>query len=156
MRFTLLLAVCLSSFAVEAAPTAIIKMPKDVVNYTKLNYNMTNMNLNKTNMNLNKTNKTNINLNKTKKVIVMYPCLEMYDPTNPCSDCINFVDELRVILEKNNSTIIPLIQWISMICHNIYGPSAKECYNITHAIDNIMGDVLHNSSKVVCHQMAQC
>ena len=58
--------------------------------------------------------------------------------------------------KKGNTTIVPLNHWISMICHDIYGPSARECYNITHATDMIIQDILHNSSKTVCHQMKQC
>jgi hypothetical protein len=145
MKFTLLYALCLTSFAVtmNAAPTSIIEMPKDLVNYDDYNFNMTRKFYNTTK-------------NSTRSKVIIPPCLNASNHTNTCDMCMSFVNELRDLLEKGNTTIIPLNHWISMICHDIYGPSAKECYNITHATDMIIQDILHNSSKTVCHQMKQC
>ena len=145
MKFTLLYALCLTSFAVtmNAAPTSIIEMPKDLVNYDDYNFNITREFYNTTK-------------NSTRSKVIIPPCLNASNHTNTCDMCMSFVNELRDLLEKGNTTIIPLNHWISMICHDIYGPSAKECYNITHATDMIIQDILHNSSKTVCHQMKQC
>ena len=164
MRFTLLYALCLTSFAVtmDAAPTSIIEMPKDLVNYDDYNFNMTRKFYNTTNTS-NTTNMTNTsnttntakNCSSRSKVIIP-PYINVSNHTDTCDMCMSFVNEVRDLLEKGNTTIVPLNHWISMICHDIYGPSARECYNITHATDMIIQDILHNSSTTVCDQMKQC
>ena len=110
-----------------------------------------------------------------------YPCMSLYEPKDPtqvilgedghgvlqpesainqrlnnCTTCLHFIDDVKGLLEKGNSTIIPLIHMIAEICHKIYGPAAKECYNITHHTDEWIQDMLHNSSKTICHEMGQC
>lgn len=73
-----------------------------------------------------------------------------------CSQCLVVIEHLQVALKQGNHTVGPLLELIERICHHIFGPAAKECYDITHNATDFVNYILTHNASYLCHQIGDC
>jgi hypothetical protein len=73
-----------------------------------------------------------------------------------CSQCHMVVEHLQAALRQGNHTVGPLLELIERICHLIFGPAAKECYDITHNATDFVNYILTHNATYLCEQIGDC
>ena len=64
--------------------------------------------------------------------------------------------ELPKEVAEGDKIVGPLLNIISMICHDIYGPAAKQCYDITSNTSAFINFINNHTSSYLCHEMHVC
>lgn len=59
-------------------------------------------------------------------------------------------------LSDGDKIIGPLLKMITSICHSIYGPAAKQCYDITSNTTAVIDYITHHNATYLCRQMHVC
>lgn len=85
-------------------------------------------------------------------------CSEYFDvhPTINCTICLSVVKIVQKELSEGDKIIGPLLKMISGICHSIYGPTAKQCYDITSNATAVINYITHHNATYLCEQIHIC
>ena len=75
---------------------------------------------------------------------------------NSCDNCINTVDFVREEIKRGDKIVGPLLEFIRFICHSIYGPAARQCFDITSNATQFIEYIINHNSTYICHQAKIC
>ena len=87
---------------------------------------------------------------------VTYDILDDSSEFMNCKRCETVVDLVKKELAEGDKIVGPLLNIISMICHDIYGPAAKQCYDITSNTSAFINFINNHTSSYLCHEMRVC
>ena len=79
-----------------------------------------------------------------------------FEPMDNCTTCESIVKIVQKELSDGDKIVGPLLKMISTICHNIYGPAAKQCYDITSNTTAVIDYITHHNATYLCKQMHAC
>ena len=79
-----------------------------------------------------------------------------FDPMINCTTCQSIVKVIQKELSDGDKIIGPLLKMITSICHSIYGPAAKQCYDITSNTTAVIDYITHHNATYLCRQMHVC
>ena len=88
--------------------------------------------------------------------VVTYDILDYNSEFMNCKSCETIVDLVKKEVAEGDKIIGPLLNIISMICHDIYGPAAKQCYDITSNTSAFINFINNHTSSYLCHEMHVC
>lgn len=85
-------------------------------------------------------------------------CSEYFDIQSSvnCSMCLSIVKVVQKEISEGDKIVGPLLKIISGICHAIYGPSAKQCYDISSNTTALINYITHHNATYLCEQMHVC
>ena len=78
------------------------------------------------------------------------------EPMVNCTACRSIVKVVQKELSEGDKIVGPLLKMISAICHAVYGPVAKQCYDITSNTSAIIDYITHHNATYLCEQMHIC
>ena len=93
----------------------------------------------------------------TEVITIEYgtPCYSA-DLFSNCTTCKSIVKVVQKELEEGDKIIGPLLNLITMICHKLYGPTAKQCYDIASNATSVINYITHHNTTFLCKQMDMC
>ena len=97
-----------------------------------------------------------------KEIVVIETMPDYYDeymnldPMINCTTCQSIVKVIQKELSEGDKIVGPLLNIISTICHAIYGPAAKQCYDITSNATAVIDYITHHNATYLCSQMHAC
>tara|TARA_A100001011_G_C13583530_1_gene545307 strand:+ start:30 stop:371 length:342 start_codon:yes stop_codon:yes gene_type:complete len=88
--------------------------------------------------------------------VVTYDYRDFNNEFMDCKKCETVVDLVKKEIAEGDKIVGPLLNLISMVCHDIYGPAAKQCYDITSNTSAFINFINNHTSSYLCHEMHVC